>query len=169
MSNASSFSAVISSYLPMAGIAVIQVIVLLLLIQFGLKLNVNFVPQFYLFGILVALTFMAIIQFFRSALGTAGMVAIVVLLMLQLCTAAGTFPIEAELPIFNILNPYLPMTYVVQGFRVAMCGLDPSYMVKSCIILGIFMIGFIALTTLVAYKHRQASMMTLYPKIKMAE
>ncbi len=169
MSKASSFAAVLSSYLPTACIALVQVLVLLALIQFGLGFTVNFVPQYYAFGLLVALAFMAIIQLLRAWLGTPGMVVIIVLLMLQLCTAAGTFPIEAEIEVFNWLNPFLPMTYVVKGFRVAMCGLDPSYMASSVAVLLGFLVGALALSTLVASRRRYATMTTLYPKIKMAE
>ncbi|MDO4182597.1 MAG: YhgE/Pip domain-containing protein [Coriobacteriia bacterium] len=168
MSNASSFSAVLSSYLPMAGIAIIQVLILLLLIQFGLGFTVNFPLEYYLFGLLTALTFVAIAQFFRAAFGTAGLVVLVVLLMLQLCTAAGTFPIEAELPIFNVLNPVLPLTYVVKGFRVAMCGLSPGYMAVPFVVMALFMVGFLALSTLLAMKRRKATLDVMYPKIQMA-
>lgn len=167
MSNSNSLSAVLSSFVPMAIIAVIQVTVLLLFIQFVLGFNVNYVPQFYAFGILTALAFMAIVQFFRASLGTAGMVVIVILLMLQLCTAAGTFPIEAELPVFNILNPLLPMTYVVKGFRMAMCGLDVSYMIQPALVLAGFTVAFLALTTAVAHHRRRANVNMMYPKIEM--
>ncbi len=168
MSRASSIAAVIASYLPMLIISIVQAVILLLFIQFGLDMNINYVWQYYLFGVLVSFCFTAIVQFFRASLGTVGMVVIVVLLMLQLCTAAGTFPIEAEIPFFNVLNPYLPMTYVVQGFRMAMCGLSPSYMVNSVIILAIFTIAFLFLTTLVAHHKRRVTMSTLYPPIKLA-
>ncbi|MGN0039128.1 MAG: YhgE/Pip family protein [Coriobacteriales bacterium] len=167
MSRASSVSAVASSYIPMVSIACLQVVVLLAFIQFGLKLNVNFPLQYYLFGLLTACCFMAISQFVRAAMGTSGLVVLVVLLMLQLCTAAGTFPIESELPVFNILNPLLPMTYVVQGFRMAMCGLDASYMVLSAVVLAGFTVAFLFFTTLLAHHRRRIPMSTLYPKIQM--
>ena len=167
MSRASSISAVLSSYIPMASIAILQVMMLLAFVQFGLGLNVNFPLQYYLFGLLTALCFMAIAQFVRAAMGSSGLVVLVVLLMLQLCTAAGTFPIESELPVFNVLNPLLPMTYVVQGFRMAMCGLDPSYMASSAVVLGGFTLTFLVLSTLLAHHRRRISMSVLHPKIQM--
>ena len=127
----------------------------------------NFPLQYYLFGLLTALCFMAIAQFVRAAMGSSGLVVLVVLLMLQLCTAAGTFPIESELPVFNVLNPLLPMTYVVQGFRMAMCGLDPSYMASSAVVLGGFTLTFLVLSTLLAHHRRRISMSVLHPKIQM--
>lgn len=168
MSRASSVSAVLSSYIPMLGIAFIQVIILLAFIQFGLGFSVNFPLEYYLFGFLVAACFAAIAQFFRASMGSAGLVVLVVLLMLQLCTAAGTFPIEAELPIFNWLNPFLPMTYVVQGFRMAMCGLSTDLMLHSAIALALFTAGFLFLSTVYARYRRRVTMNVLYPKIQLA-
>ena len=168
MSSASSISAVFASYVPIAGISCVQVLILLLFVQFGLKMQVNFVWQYYLFGILTALTFAAIIQFFRASLGTVGMVVVVILLMLQLCSAAGTFPIQTEIEFFQVISPYLPMTYVVTGFRMAMAGLSASYMTMPAVIMFAFMVVFIFFTWLVARHKRRASMATLYPPLKMA-
>ncbi len=168
MSRASSVSAVLSSYIPMLAIAWIQVIILLLFIQYGLKFSVNFPLEYYLFGLLVAACFAAIAQFFRASMGSAGLVVLVVLLMLQLCTAAGTFPIEAEIPFFNYLNPFLPMTYVVQGFRMAMCGLSSDLMLHSAIVLGLFTVIFLFLSTCLARHRRRVSMNQMYPKIQLA-
>ncbi len=168
MSSASSVSAVLASYIPMAAIAIVQAALLLLFVQFGLSMEVKYPLAFYLFGVVTAMCFAAIIQFFRASLGTVGMVVIVVLLMLQLCTAAGTFPIETELPFFQVLNPFLPMTYVVNGFRMAMAGLSLDYFWPDAVVLLAFMVGFLVCTLLVARKKRRASMSTLYPPLQLA-
>lgn len=169
MSSASSVSAVLASYIPMATIALLQVIILLLFIQFGLKMTISHLLAYYLFGLLTALCFIAIIQFFRSVLGTTGLVAIVVLLMLQLCSAGGTFPIQAELPFFNWINPCLPMTYVVHGFRMAMTGLSTSYMWGDAAVLAAFMFAFLFLTIMWARHRRRVVMTQLYKPLKLAE
>ena len=168
MSSASSLAAVLASYIPMAIIGIVQAAFLLLAIQFGLGMEIKYPLAFYLFGVLTALCFASIIQFFRASLGTVGMVVIVVLLMLQLCTAAGTFPIESELPIFQALNPWLPMTYVVGGFRMAMAGLSLDYFWPNVAALVAFMCLFLVLTLLVARHNRRVSMTTLYPPIQLA-
>ncbi len=169
MSSASSVSAVVASYIPMALVGALQAVLLLLFIQFGLKMTVAYPLQFYLFGILTALVFMAIIQFFRAALGTVGTVVVIILLMVQLCTAAGTFPIESELPVFNVLNPFLPMTYTVHGFRMAMTGLSAGYMVKDVVVLVLFMVGFLLLTVLWARHRRRVVITQLYRPLKLTE
>lgn len=169
MSSASSVSAVVASYIPMALVGALQAVLLLLFIQFGLKMTVAYPLQFYLFGILTALAFMAIIQFFRAALGTVGTVVIIILLMVQLCTAAGTFPIESELPVFNVLNPFLPMTYTVHGFRMAMTGLSAGYMIKDVAVLLMFMVAFLVLTILWARHRRRVVITQLYRPLRLTE
>ncbi len=168
MSGASSIAAVLSSYIPIATVCILQEMMLLLFVQFGLGMEVKYPLAFYLFGVLTAMCFAAIIQFFRASMGTVGMVVIVILLMVQLCTAAGTFPIQAELPVFNWLNPFLPMTYVVQGFRMAMAGLSLDYLWPACGVLFAYMIVFGIFTYLYARRRRRVTMSQLYPPIKLA-
>ncbi|MCQ2751891.1 MAG: YhgE/Pip domain-containing protein [Coriobacteriales bacterium] len=167
MSKSSAVTAVVASYIPMLIINAIQALFLLLFVQFILKMEVKYVLAFYLFALLTCMCFTAIVQFFRASLGTVGMVVVVILLMLQLCTAAGTFPIETELPIFNWLNPFLPMTYVVQGFRMSMCGLSLDYIWFSVSILVLFTVVFFVLSTIVALRNKKVKMITLYPPIKL--
>lgn len=169
MSGASSVSAVVASYIPMALVGCLQALLLLLFIQFGLKMTVAYPLQFYLFGLLTALAFMAIVQFFRSALGTVGTVVVIILLMVQLCTAAGTFPIESELPVFNVLNPFLPMTYAVHGFRMAMTGLSAGYMVRDVAVLAVFTVGFLLLTVMWARHRRRVVITQLHRPLKLTE
>ena len=169
MSGASSVSATLASYIPMGVICTLQAVLLLLFVQFGLGMDLKYPAAFYFFGVVVAWCFAAIIQFFRASLGTVGMVVIVVLLMLQLCTAAGTFPIEAELPFFNWLNPYLPMTYVVKGFRMAMAGLSLDYFWPACAAVLAFGVAFFFFTVLWARHKRRVTMTQLYPPIQLAE
>ena len=59
------------------------------------------------------------------------------------------------------------MTYVVDGFRMAMCGLGTSQMVPDALVLAAFTVLFLFLSTLVAHHKRRVSMNTLYPKIQM--
>ena len=53
------------------------------------------------------------LQFLSASFGAVGKFLSIVLLMLQLTSAAGTFPIETVPRFFQVINPFLPMTYVV--------------------------------------------------------
>ncbi|MDR0199237.1 MAG: YhgE/Pip domain-containing protein [Streptococcaceae bacterium] len=70
-------------------------------------------------SMLTAFLFMSMVTFFNLWLGKVGAFLMLLLLMVQLATAAGTYPIQLEAPIFQTLNPWLPMTYTVRLFRQA--------------------------------------------------
>ena len=74
-------------------------------------------------GYLTALVFAAIMQMLMAAFGFPGKFVAIILLMLQLTACAGTFPIQTT-PDSSRLSTYMPMTYVVQGMRQIMTGLD---------------------------------------------
>jgi putative membrane protein len=86
---------------------------------------------FFGFVVLTAVVFSAILQWLSVAIGPAGKVLGIVLLMLQLTSAAGTFPIETLPTFFRVINPWLPMTYVVAGLREVISGGDVTVMVGS--------------------------------------
>lgn len=94
-----------------------QSVLLALVLQFSLGLDVVNPWQFYSFIILVSLTFMAIIQLLVQHLENIGRYLAILLLILQLASAAGTFPKETLPSFFQIISSALPMTYSVSGFR----------------------------------------------------
>ncbi|MEE3920066.1 hypothetical protein V2I01_22965 [Micromonospora sp. BRA006-A] len=51
------------------------------------------------------------------ALGPAGRLAALALLMLQLTSSGGTYPVQTSPGFFQAIHPWLPMTYVVDGLR----------------------------------------------------
>ena len=46
-----------------------------------------------------------------------GAFASLILLLLQLASSAGTYPLELTNKIFQAINPWLPMSYSVSGLR----------------------------------------------------
>lgn len=75
--------------------------------------------EFAMFGftILVAFTFMFIVTFFNTWLGKPGAFLMLILLLLQLAASAGTYPLALTSTFFQKINPWMPMTYAVTGFR----------------------------------------------------
>lgn len=74
------------------------------------------------FGLLflIGLTFMSIVVWLNLVLGKAGAFFSMVLLVLQLGSSAGTYPIQLSNGFFEALNPILPMSYGVHGLREAL-------------------------------------------------
>ena len=52
----------------------------------------------------------------------AGKVATIALLMLQITSASGTYPVQTTPAFFQACHPLLPMTYAVQGLRDLVTG-----------------------------------------------
>lgn len=106
-----------------------------------LGLKPNNIVMYFVFNILMSYTFIAIIQCLISLLGDAGRLIAIVLLILQLTSCAGTFPIEVVPRLFKILKPFMPFTYAVAGLREAISGSDVYTIAHSASVLAAIGVG----------------------------
>jgi putative membrane protein len=125
--------------------------------------QINHVFEYYLIGMVTALTFTAIMQFLVAAFGFVGRFIAVLLLTLQLTSSSGTFPVETSMPLFQWLHPFMPMTYSTDALREAMTGLNMQAAMGDVGILLIFAVVFFLLTAVVAYYRRMVTMPRLHP------
>lgn len=97
--------------------------------------------------LLASWTFMALVTALVGWNNRFGSFASLILLLLQLGSSAGTYPIELSPRFFQIIQPYLPMTYSVSGLRqtISMVG-NSSHQVW---ILSLFLVGFMGLGLLI--------------------
>ena len=96
-----------------AGFGLITAFLLKNLIGF----SVNDVALYYFGSVLTAMTFMSIIQCFIALFDDVGKFLALIILVLQLAAAGGTFPIETVDAGFRWLSPLLPMTYSINLFK----------------------------------------------------
>lgn len=82
-----------------------------------LGLEVEAPLRFFGFSWLVSITFLLIVQLLVTTLGNPGRFVAIVLLILQLTTSAGTFPLELIPSALQPFNTLLPMTYTVAGYK----------------------------------------------------
>ncbi len=131
-----------------------QTLLLLVVLHFGLGLDP--VNPLALIGValLTALTFTAMIQALSGAFGTVGKFVSMVILMLQLTSAAGSFPLQMIPGFFQAIHPYLPMTYVVNALREAISGGDMATLARSALTLLAFAAGSLAVSTVAARRAR---------------
>ena len=101
---------------------------------------------------LVSGVFMTLIYSMVSALGDVGKAIAVVLLVIQISGTGGIYPVEIMAHYFNVLNPYLPMTYAITLIREAQLGLVWSNYIPALIIL--FVIGFATVIVCIIIKER---------------
>lgn len=163
MSGGNPFMVAFSGYIPLALYAVIQAVIALLFVQFALGATIDNVPLYYLVGIVCSLVFMAIMQFLVASFGFVGRFLAVFLLTLQLTSSAGTFPLELIPDLFNWLNPWMPMTYAVEGLRQAMTGVNTIVVGWDIAILCVFGLIFFVGTALYAYSKRTVKLTDIHP------
>ena len=155
----------LSGIVPWLIVGAVQALLLALTIQFPCGIAVAHPVAYYCLTILSSFVFCAIIQMITAAFGFPGKFLAVVLLMLQLTTAAGTFPIETEFTIFQNMSPWLPMTYIVHALRQAMAGADLSLVGGDVARLVAFFAVAFAVTCLVAWRKRLVTMSDLHPLV----
>ena len=76
----------------------------------------------------VALVFMFLMYSLISIFGLVGEGAAIILLVLQISSTGGIYPVEVMPPFFKAINPFMPMTYAITMIREACLGLHlPNY------------------------------------------
>ena len=133
-------------------LSVAQGLLLGLVIQFGLGIEVAHPAMLYPACILTAWTFTAVIQFCIMHCGDLGKLLAMLLLILQLTSCAGTFPIETQAPFFGVINKFLPMTYSTQLFKEAISGSYNANAAFSAGVLIAYLAGFVTLSALLGRK-----------------
>nr|WP_017552747.1 YhgE/Pip domain-containing protein [Heyndrickxia coagulans] len=121
-----------------------------------LKLHVQSVPLFIFATIMTSLTYMAIIQFLGAAFANPGRYIAVIILILQLTTSAGTFPLELIPKPLQAVHDLMPMTYSLQMFKAVISSGDFSFMWQNADKLSVFFAAFIFLSLLyfvVKFRH----------------
>ena len=143
---------IFSKYLTCLAVSTIQAVVLDTVLILALGLSPDHMFLFYLFTIAISWSFASILQFFVSLFGDVGKFIGIVLLMLQLTSAAGTYPIETAPKFFQAINHYLPMTYAVSGLREIISGGNYHFIIISVILLVVFGLIFLLATLLLNRK-----------------
>jgi len=146
----------LSKYLTLIKFGALQAIILDLVLIFALGLRpLNYI-LFFFFTILISWCFLAILQFLISALQDGGKFLGILLLMLQLTSASGTYPIETSPKFFSKISPYLPMTYAVKGLREIISGGNMANIKSEFIIIVVIAVAFLMTLVLSFDKMRKS-------------
>jgi putative membrane protein len=132
----------------MATAGIIQAIISDIVVLGVLGLEVKSVPLFVLFSIITSLAFMALIQFLVTLFDNPGRFIAILILIFQLTTSAGTFPLELIPESLQHFHAFLPMTYTVKGFKAVISSGNFSFMWENLMILLIYTLVFMIGTLL---------------------
>ncbi|RFA16232.1 hypothetical protein B7R21_02290 [Subtercola boreus] len=108
------------------------------------------------FMVFTSITFVAIIGALNIWLGSVGQFLGLVLMVLQLVTAGGTFPWQTLPGPLAALHHVLPMSYAVDGIRQLMYGGDLSLALNDVGVLAIWLLGALAFSMFLARKKTAA-------------
>lgn len=155
----------LAGYLPAALVGVVQVAALL-----GVMRVVGLQPAHPVgalaFLLLVVAAFLALQQTILSLLGTAaGRVATLALLVLQLASAGGTYPVETSPAFFRAIHPLLPMSYGVDGLRSLLTGSPDARLGTAVAYLVVLLVGSLAVTSWRAGRMRTWTLSRLHPAL----
>lgn len=109
-------------------VGIIQALVAVLIIKFALHMETVNMPMVIVTAILTSFTFIAIVQMLVSMFSDAGRFMAILVLILQLTTSAGTFPLELIPEPLQVFNTLLPMTYSVQAFKASISTGDMAHL-----------------------------------------
>ena len=114
-----------------------------ILLKAGLGYTVENMALYYGASILIGITFMSIIQFLIRNFGDIGKFLALIVLVLQLAAAGGTFPIETIDKGFQVISPYLPMTYSIKLLREILVPTATNFKAQYIgILIGISVVTF---------------------------
>ena len=117
------------------GIGLIDGVVTGLVLKFGLGFDVTNMGVYLLECAITGGVFMTIIQFLIRNFGDIGKFLALIILVLQLAAAGGTFPVETIDKGFRFLNPLLPMTYTIKVFKECLISTSTNFIGKNTLVL----------------------------------
>ena len=164
---ASSWRIAFAGWLPVAAVGVLQVGALMAVLHWAIGLRMARAAGTIGFLFLVAACFAAIVQWLNARFGPAGRILVLALLMLQLTSAGGTYPVQTSPGFFNAIHPFLPMSYVVEALRrlITGGGLGPVW--SACAVLAGFTAAALALTALSARRRQVWTLDRLHPELSL--
>jgi putative membrane protein len=155
----------LGGWLAPAVLGAVQVLFLVVLLAFGLRIVPSHLLLTPLFLVLVSVTFVAIVQALNAWLGTSGQFIALVLMLVQLVSAGGTFPWQTiPTPLWG-LHHVLPMSYSVDGLRHLLYGGDLASVGRDVLVLVLYLVGALLVSSLAARRLRIWSVKRIKPEL----
>ncbi|GAA0297634.1 putative membrane protein [Gracilibacillus halotolerans] len=104
-------------------IGLLQTLIVTMGDMFIIGVDVSHPIWFVIFGLLISFVFMSIVYTAVAILGDIGKAVAIILLVLQIASSGGTYPVVLLPEFFQSVNPFLPFTYGVDLMREAVGGI----------------------------------------------
>ena len=137
------------------GFASASGLILGILLQLLLDFSITNVLLYYVSIILIANCFLAIVEFLIETFGDIGKFIALIILVLQLAAAGGTFPIETVTKGFRWLHPLLPMTYTINLLKESLISVENNLLTQNMLYVFIIFIVFFGLNIILNFMKQK--------------
>ncbi|MGM1057777.1 YhgE/Pip family protein [Saccharothrix sp. Mg75] len=155
----------VGGWLPGALLGVAQVVVMYSVVTLVVDIRPSHPVGALAFLLLVSAAFVAVLHALNALFGAVGKFIGLVLLILQLVSAGGTFPWQTIPAPLHPLHHGLPMGYAVDGLRHLVYGGPLGDVGADALVLVGYLVAGLALSTLAAYKQRVWTPSRLKPEL----
>ncbi|MGL5816445.1 MAG: YhgE/Pip family protein [Phycicoccus sp.] len=152
-----SLRVVIRGWLAPAALGALQALAALAMVGVGMGLDVAHPVLLGIFLLTVSASFVAIVHALMARFGESGQIVAIVLFMVQMVTAGGTFPWQTLPEPLQPFHHLLPMSYAVDGVRRLMYGGELSQLWLGVVVLTAWGVGALTVAGLVARRRRSAA------------
>lgn len=154
---------VATAILRASAVTAAQAALLVVLLHGAIGVSWALLPATLGFSLLTALAFTAFHYLLTIGLGRAGLVVSLFLLAVQVTSTGGIYPIELLATPFQVISPFLPLTWAVDGMQGIIAGGSAGSVIGSALVLAAFGIGSALLALFAIRRTRRASALGLVP------
>ncbi|KQS09191.1 hypothetical protein ASG04_09965 [Curtobacterium sp. Leaf183] len=147
---------VLGGWLTPVVLGIVQMVALFFIVRFALDLGVQLPVATIGVMVLASATFAAVLMALNVLLGSVGQFLGLVLMLVQLVTAGGTFPWQTLPGPLAALHFALPMTYSVDALRQTMYGGSMGAAWSDAGVLACWMLGALLVSYVVAARQGRA-------------
>jgi putative membrane protein len=136
---------------------------LVVVLHTAIGVSISMLPATVLFSLVMALAFTAVHYALTVALGRAGMVVSLLLLAIQVTSTGGVYPIQLLSTPFQVISPFLPLTYGVDGMQAIIAGGALGTALSAGVALVLFGAVSMIIASLALRQRRKAGALGLVP------
>ncbi|MBB2985332.1 YhgE/Pip family protein [Terracoccus luteus] len=155
----------LGGWLAPVAVGAVQAVVLYLVVAVGLRIHVAHPVLTMLFLLAVSMTFVAVLHALAARLGAIGKFLGLVLMVVQLVSAGGTFPWQTLPEPLQWVHHVAPMSYAVDGLRRLLYGADLGPVLLDLGVLAAFLVAALALSSVAARRARVWTAARVHPEL----
>lgn len=126
-------------------------------ISFFIDIQINNVIMYILSMYFISIVFIILIYSLISVFGNIGKAITIILLVFQISSTGGIYPIETMQPFFQIISPYMPMTYAITMIRETNLGIYwQSYLIAFGALFALLIATLLIATIIRTYYDKRA-------------